>query len=143
MAAEVAIVNILSNSTPVAITALGGVTGTSAKVHMGRLPISETLPAISVIRNSTVPSDTKNEVSKLDEERIIVAIHALNYKSAYTISAAVRLALDDIQATNYTVGADTIQIDHIWFAEENYFIDENVDKSIDTFEQDYLVRVKR
>lgn len=143
MAAEIAIVSILSNSTAVAVTALGGVTGTSAKVHMGRLPQTEVLPAISVLRLNTTASDTKGEISKLDEERVSVIIHALNYKSAYTISKAVRLALDGIQDTDYVVSTETISVGNMWFNQENYFIDENEDKSIDVFEQEYLIRIKR
>jgi hypothetical protein len=142
MAAEVAIISILSNSAPLA-TALGGVTGTGAKVHMGILPVTELLPALSVIRTRTTASDTKSETSKLDEETVLVVIHALNYKSAYTLSPLIRTALDGIQNTNYVVGADTVQVEHIWFSNENNFLEENADKVIYIFEQEYLIRIKR
>ena len=141
MAAEVAIVNILSNNAGL-LVALGSPTGTNAKVHMGRAPQREQAPFVLVVRESTLPSDTKGNVSRVDEEMIKVSCYATDYASSLAISLAMRAAIDGITAQSFTIGIMTVNIDAIWFHDEIYAAQENVNNVFDMFEQTYSVRVK-
>lgn len=141
--------NILSNNSPVT-TALGAPiqTGTAARIYIGQMPQGVKLAAINVLRDSTAPSDTKDGVSRVDVEEIIVQICAINYVNLYDIAKKVRTALDNtsynqtvnVVGTQYT---ETINIEHLWFAGETYSFDTNEDKIIDIFEQRYMARIKR
>ena len=150
MAAEIAIISVLSNNAT--ITGLmGSPSGTAARIHMGFIPQQETLPVITVIRNSTTPvGDNKGFQSATDEERIVITIHSKDYVIANQISMAVRQAIDAIpagQVTSFSIGgaADQInlKLDHIFFIDEQYLAELDGDNIKDIFEQTYTARVVR
>lgn len=141
MASEVAVVKILSNDAGT-LNALGSVAGVNAKIFMGRIPQGTQSPAIVIVREATVPSDTKTNVSRLDEETIKISCYADDYASALAIAMAVRAAIDGIMNQTYIVGGITVNIDHIWMQNEIYLAEENPDNILDVFEQTYSIRTK-
>ena len=142
MAAEIAFANLISNNAGIT-SALGGGTGTNARVVVGQLPQTMQLPAISIVRESTEPSDTKDGVSRLDVESIAVTIRALDYAKILDLSELVRALLDGVLNSTVTVGAKTVVMEQVWFTGESYYVEEHENRMIEIYEQKYSVRVKR
>lgn len=142
MAAEIAFANLISNNAGIT-SALGGGTGTNARVVVGQLPQTMQVPAISIVRESTEPSDTKDGVSRLDVESIAVTIRALDYAKILDLSELVRALLDGVLNSTVTIGAKTVVMEQVWFTGESYYVEEHENRMIEIYEQKYSVRVKR
>jgi shikimate 5-dehydrogenase len=145
MAAEYAIVKLISNDA--GLSAILG-SGTASRAVVGQLPQKMILPALNIIRHNTKPSDTKDGVSRLDEQTISITVRDLSYSTIVNMSEKVRTLIDGLKESSVVInstalGTRTVEMEHCWFFDESYDVYEHEDRQIEVYEQTYKVRVKR
>lgn len=126
-----AIYEILKNDTDVA-----AVVGT--KIYPNIVGQTKDLPFISYQKISTVPSNTKQTISTLDNYRFQISSFSESYDTAVDLAKKVRTALDNFGIKYYSINEYTIKISSIDYDGE---IDLR-DNSANAFEiaQDYMIK---
>lgn len=109
----------------------------STRVYPDTVPQNASFPYVAYTTTSTLPTDAKDGVSRLDVVGVQVDIYSRDYSVTQAIAAACRDALDRYSGTNNGVQVDGIKFDNQ--AAGNY------EQQIGVFwvSQDYSIRVKR
>jgi hypothetical protein len=123
------IFDILSNDATVA-----GFVG--KKIEPLRTTQGEQPPFMIYRINDGDPTDTKDGVSVLDTDRLIIAAFSETYSELKDIGEAVRSALDRYTGTNSGVNIDKI----IYENKQDFF---NNDAQLYQLELDFRIRTKR
>ncbi len=139
MPADHALVDIMIADA--AVAALVGGMGTQARVCVGERRQGEPLPAITTERNGNDPGNTKDGVSVVDKQDVLVYCYASSYPEVTALASAVRTAIDGKK--NFTTAPNGLLIQHAWFESDDYFLDQIEDRSIHTIEHRYGVRLVR
>lgn len=110
----------------------------TTRVYPGLAIQGVELPYISVIKESTDPTDVKNNSSSVDIDTVIIQINATSYDTATDIAEAVRTVLD-----RYTGTVGGIDIGEIRYGGESDFTETEASRIVYVVEQSYRVREKR
>lgn len=107
------------------------------KVYPQTPPQDVTMPFVVITRSNTLPTDTKDAPSVLDEVSIQIDCYSKTYAKTQTIKDRIRTLLD-----NYSGTVGGVNFDHIVFANED---EPPPDLDIGAFavSQDYSVRIIR
>ena len=113
-------------------------TNTGGRIRVGLLKQADTYPAIVFTQIASENNRTKSGVNDTDIEHYQISVFAQTYDEAYTISDAVRSAIDGI-GQQTVVGVD---IDGIMFTNEQS-IPYNDKNDLVQVAQDYQIRVRK
>lgn len=133
MAAEIAAISIIKSD-----SALSSVIGN--RVFPLNRPQKSTFPAIVVMRQSVIPSDSKDGASTLDIEFVQVLMYSNDYRTLVaTIEPKVRALLDRTPRGTY----NTITLQSSRFEDNDTWYEENENGGLYVIEHIYKMRVMR
>ena len=109
----------------------------SSRIYPHIAPQGVSMPFVTFATIQRRPTDTKNNVSKLDVYQVEINIFDPEYTACCTIADAIRTALDQKKDTT----VNSVSVDSIWYDSGVELYDETA--NVFVIQETYNMRIKR